>query len=76
MMVVVFVCFTFGAGIPCMFPLAFVSLFLFYNCERLMIAYSYRKPPMYTSKTNQRTLQVLMAAPTIYALNGAWMYSN
>ena len=76
MMVVVFVTFTFGAGIPCMFPLAFVSLFLFYNCERLMIAYSYRKPPMYTSKTNQRTLALRMAAPIIYAINGAWMYSN
>ena len=75
-MVVVFVTFTFGAGLPVLFPLAFVSLLLFYTCERLMIAYSYMKPPMYNSKTNQRTLQIMFAAPIIYCANGCWMYSN
>ena len=51
-MVVVFVTFTFGAGLPILFPLGFVSLLLFYTVERLMIAYSYRKPPRFNSLPN------------------------
>jgi len=75
-MVVVFVTFTFGAGSPVLFPLGFLSLFLFYTTERLMIAYSYVKPPMYNSKTNQKTLQIMLMAPIVYCINGAWVYSN
>ena len=72
----VFVCFTFGAGLPMLFPLGFLALFLFYSIERLMIAYSYRKPPMFNSKANQRVLETMWWAPMLYCINGAWTFSN
>jgi len=52
MLVVVFVTFTFAPGMPLLFLVGLISLILFYVTERLMIAYSYRKPPMFSSKTN------------------------
>ena len=72
----VFVTFTVGAGIPVLFPIGFISLFLFYVTERLMIAYSYRKPPMYGSETNQAALKLMSIAPILYCCSGAWFYSN
>ena len=46
-LVVIFVTFLFGAGLPILFPIAFLSLLLLYIVERLMMAYSYRAPPMF-----------------------------
>ena len=46
-LVVVYVTFLYGAGLPVLFPIAFFSLLGLYIVERLMMAYSYRMPPMY-----------------------------
>lgn len=75
-LVVVFISFTFGSGLPILFPVGFLSLLLFYVVERLMIAYSYQKPPMYGSKTNQATLKMMSMAPILYCCGGAWFYSS
>ena len=39
-MVVVYVTFLFGAGLPILFPIAYVSLLGFYITEKLCMAYS------------------------------------
>lgn len=44
---VVFVTFTFGAGMPVLFPIALFSLLSLYVTERLAMAYAYRQPPNY-----------------------------
>ena len=75
-MITVFVTFTFGAIIPLLFPIAYAALLVFYTVERLMIAYSYQKPPHFNSKPNRVMLWILKLAPVIYCLNGAWAYSN
>lgn len=51
-MVVVYVTFLFGPGLPILFPIAYLSLLGLYIVERLMMAYSYRKPPMTGTATN------------------------
>ena len=51
-LVVTYITFLFGAGVPILFPIAYVSLLGFYIVERLMMAYSYRRPPMFGTETN------------------------
>ena len=38
---VVYVTFLFGPGLPILFPIAFLSLFVLYMVEKLMLAYAY-----------------------------------
>ena len=71
-----FVTFTFGAGLPILFPIALCSLTLLYVCERLQIFYWYREPPMYSSETNIQCLKAMKFAPIIYCINAAWLFSN
>jgi hypothetical protein len=73
---VTFVTFLFGPGLPILFPIGLLSLICLYIVERLMVAYSYQKPPMYDSTINTTTLNLLYIAPLIYAFSAAWMYSN
>ena len=75
-MVVVYVTFLFGAGLPILFPIAYVSLLGFYITEKLCMAYSNRIPPMFTTEANQATMKILMGAPMIYCAVGAWLFSN
>ena len=75
-MVVVYVTFLFGAGLPILFPIAYVSLLGFYITEKLCMAYSNRIPPMFTAEANQATMKILMGAPILYFAVGAWMFSN
>lgn len=44
---IIFVTFTFGAGIPILFPIALGSFLVLYTVERLAVAYSYKRPPMF-----------------------------
>ena len=73
---VTFVTFLFGPGLPILFPIGLLSLICLYIVERLMVAYSYQKPPMYDSTINTTTLNLLYTAPLIYAFSAAWIYSN
>ena len=75
-LVVVYVTFLFGAGLPILFPIAFLSLLLLYIVERLMMAYSYRAPPMFGTEANHRTLTLCLTAPVMYAAMGAWLFTN
>ena len=47
-----FVTFIFGPAMPLLFPMAFFAMFLYWVQERMRMAYSYIKPPMYGSKMN------------------------
>lgn len=50
MLVIVFVTFMFGFGIPILFPIATASLFILYRVEKYMMYYFYRLPPMYEER--------------------------
>lgn len=42
----------FGAGMPILFPIGLASFLIFYVMERLCLAYSYQKPPMFDHHLN------------------------
>ena len=46
---IIWIAFLFGPGTPVLFPIALFGLFLTYVSERMRMAYSYTKPPMYDS---------------------------
>lgn len=73
---IVFITFMFGAGIPILYPIAFLSLITFYVIERLLVAYSYREPPLFDQSLNREAIKMLMLAPILYLSVGFWMYSN
>lgn len=75
-MVVVYVTFLFGPGLPILFPIAYFSLLGLYIVERLMMAYSYRKPPMTGTVTNQTVMKMLLGAPIVYCCMAMWLFSN
>ena len=73
---VVFICSLFGPIMPILFPIGLCSLIVLYVVERLMLAYSYQRPPMFDSTLNRTTLELMYMAPLIYAFSAAWNYSN
>lgn len=73
---VVYVTMIFGPGMPILFPLALLSLVCLYVSERLMVAYSYIKPPMFDGTVNRTTLNLLYFAPILYAISAAATFSN
>ena len=73
---IVYITFLFGPGMPLLFPITFAGLIFTYISERLRMAYSYAKPPMYDSRLTQQTLQALNKATIFYAISAAWLFSN
>ena len=73
---IVWITFLFGAGMPILFLIALAGLIFTYISERLRMAYSYQKPPMYDSRLTQHTLNYLRMAPYFYAVYAAWLFSN
>ena len=61
---------------PILFPIATAGLLINYLSERLRMAYSYQKPPMYDSTLSQSTLDLLTYAPILYLIMAAWLFSN
>ena len=76
LMNVVFVTFTYGFGIPMLFPIGSLALFVLYLVEKTMLYYGYRLPPMYDERLSQSVLKKLYYAPLFFLGFGYWMASN
>jgi len=76
MLLIVFVTFMFGFGIPILFPVATATLFILYRVEKYMMYYFYKCPPMYSQKITKEMLNTLRLAPALYLICGYWMVSN
>ena len=76
LLVIIFVTFLFGFGIPVLFPIAFLSIFILYKAEKFSIYYRYRQPPMYDEKITQVIVKMLRLAPALYLFCAYWMLSN
>ena len=50
LLTIVFVTFTFGYGIPVLFPIAAIAILVLYLVEKTMLYYAYRLPPMYDER--------------------------
>ena len=72
----VFITFLFGPGMPILFPIALAGLIWNLFTERIRMAYSYKKPPMYDTELIQKTLYVVGIAPIFYFAMSIWLFSN
>jgi len=66
----------YGLGLPLLFPIASLSLFILYGIEKAMIYYSYQQPPMYDEKLNNHVLSLLTWAPCFMLGFSYWMFSH
>jgi hypothetical protein len=66
----------FGAGIPILYPIAYFSYFVFYVVEKLLMAYSYREPPLFDQNLNKKALQLIKWAPLFNCAITFWMFGN
>lgn len=73
---ITFVTFTYGFGLPLLFPLAAGALFVLFCVEKMMIYYSYREPPTYDAKMNTAVLGLMTWAPLLFLSFGYWMFSS
>ena len=73
---IVFVTFMYGFGMPILFPIAAFSFMVLYLCERSMLFFAYRLPPMYDHRLSESVLNKLNFAPCLFLFFGYWMVSN
>ena len=73
---ITFITFMFGAGFPILFPIACLSFIVLYIMERLLLAYSYKQPPMFDESLNKTAILILVLAPMLYCSFGYWMFHN
>lgn len=73
---ITFITFMFGAGLPMLFPIALGSFIIKYILDRLLLAYSYRYPPLYDESLNRTAIKFLLFAPFMYLTIGFWMFDN
>ena len=66
----------FGAGLPILYPIAWASFIVFYVVERLLVAYSYREPPLFDQTLHREALRLIKFAPLIYCAVAFWMFGN
>ena len=73
---VTYVTMLYGLGMPILFPIAAVSYFIYYCCERYGLAYIYEMPPAMDDMMTKNALNLLSYSPLLLLLNGYWMLSN
>lgn len=73
---IVFVTFTYGFGLPILFPIAAMSFLVIYVIECLRLYYSYRVPASFDKKISEEVLSMLKFAPFFYIAFGYWMVSS
>jgi hypothetical protein len=76
MLIITWVTFLYGPGLPVLFPIALFGMIILYITNRVMLAYFHRRPPIYDYKMNTTTIKMLGFAPILYVCMGAWLYSN
>ena len=72
----IFITMLYGIGLPILFPLAALRLFLQWICQRVTVAYCMRLPPAMDDSLSKNAIQILMWAPIFMIFNGFWMIGN
>lgn len=76
LLVIIFVTFMFGFGIPILFPIAFCAIVVLYRVEKFNLYYVYRTPPAYDESITRSILSTLRLAPCLFLVSGYWMLTN
>jgi hypothetical protein len=72
----VLVTFMYGAGMPILFPICMVHMFIFYCTERYIVAYHAPLPPALDEKLTMNAISWMRLGPIFFLLNGYWMISQ
>ena len=67
---------TFGILEPILFPITLAQIVVFYVVERLMIHYSYIKPPSLDETLSSNFIRYLFIAPCFLCMFAFWALSN
>ena len=73
---VTYVTMLYGVGLPILFPIAFVSYFVFWATERYQVAYTYQLPPSMDDRMTANAMRLFNYTPILFLFNGYWMLSN
>lgn len=73
---VIYVTMLYGLGLPALFPIAFLSFFIFWATERYQLAYTYQLPPAMDDRMTVNAMNLLAYTPIMFLMNGYWMLSN
>jgi len=73
---VIYVTMLYGLGLPALFPIAFLSFFIYWATERYQLAYTYQLPPAMDDKMTVNAMNLLAYTPIMFLMNGYWMLSN
>jgi len=73
---IICITFMYGVGLPILFPIAAFSLFNRFVCERILVAYFMKQPPVINHKLTRSISGFVKFAPMIMILNGYLMISN
>jgi hypothetical protein len=76
MLVAILVTLTYGAGLPMLFPICMLHLFIFYCTERYIVAYHAPIPPSLDEKLTMNAIGWMRFGPILFLLNGYWMLSQ
>lgn len=69
-------CFFYSGGIPLLNIICFLSLFLIYWIEKMLIINHYRKPPISDQRVNTRSVKILILIITLHCFFSLFMYSS
>jgi hypothetical protein len=72
----IFTTLMYGLALPILFPIAFLTFINIYVIEKVLIAYWYKKPPVYDDVINKTALGMMRWAPLGYWVFGFWVMSN
>jgi hypothetical protein len=76
MLNITFVSFMYGVGLPIMYPIAALSMFILYSVDRLCIAYFYDHPPSLNDDLTKNFIRLIKYCIIFHLAFGYWMLSN
>jgi hypothetical protein len=73
-----YACFPFvhGVALPILFPITLFGFINIYIFETIILAYYFRKPPLFDNELNNKAMSILKVAPLATLLMGYWLLGN
>lgn len=71
-----FVCFTFSAGMPILYDIITVNIFVFYFIEKYLFVNFYRSPPHLTNAISKNVLELIPIAVVCHLCMSIWILSD
>lgn len=70
------ICLMYGVALPIMFPIGALTFFNYYVVDKFLVAYYFRRPPIYDDKLQRMSLGAMKYAPVLMFFFGWWTMGN